>query len=241
MITAPVSRQLAVADRARSIAFYRDVLGFEARDEREVVSGPARIEFVTTDDAFDSTYQRRPRGSASLFFETDDVAAMHDAIAARGGKPSEVEKVNWIKMRMFEVRDPDGHVVWFGRSFQEPDRERDPFRQLRQLLPELPVASVPAAVKHYVDVLGFHVNYARDYLGVMDRDDVTLLLIPRTEQQPGIGSCYAYIRDADALHAELVGRGANVRGEPVSHPWGLRDFAVLDPDGNRLTFGQTFE
>ena len=50
-----------------------------------------------------------------------------------------------------------------------------------------------------------------------------------------------YIRDADALHAELVAKGADVQGEPVSYPWGLRDFAVLDMAGNQIRFGQTFE
>jgi uncharacterized glyoxalase superfamily protein PhnB len=70
---------------------------------------------------------------------------------------------------------------------------------------------------------------------------VTVLLIARTEQHTGIGSCYFYIRDADALHAELLAKGANVQGEPVSYPWGLRDFEVLDMAGNRLRFGQTFE
>ena len=36
------------------------------------------------------------------------------------GRPSS-PRPNWIKYRMFEVRDPDGHVLWFGQSFQERD------------------------------------------------------------------------------------------------------------------------
>jgi uncharacterized glyoxalase superfamily protein PhnB len=75
----------------------------------------------------------------------------------------------------------------------------------------------------------------------MDRDDMRLLLIERTEHHTGIGSCCFYALDADALHAELVASGANVQGEPVSHPWGLREFKVLDLEGNRLSFAQTFE
>ena len=74
----------------------------------------------------------------------------------------------------------------------------------------------------------------------MDRDDNTILLIVRTGRHSGIGSCYVYLRDADALHAELLAKGANVQGEPISYPWGLRDFRVLDLAGNRMTFGQTF-
>jgi uncharacterized glyoxalase superfamily protein PhnB len=76
---------------------------------------------------------------------------------------------------------------------------------------------------------------------VLDRDDVTVLLIARTEKHTGIGATYVYVRDADALHAELVAKGANLQGEPVSRPWGLRDFRVLDLEGNELTFGQPFE
>ena len=56
---------------------------------------------------------------------------------------------------------------------------------------------MPAGVKYYCDVLGFHINYAQHDLGVMDRDDVTVLLIAKTEEHTGIGSCYIYVNDAD--------------------------------------------
>jgi uncharacterized glyoxalase superfamily protein PhnB len=67
------------------------------------------------------------------------------------------------------------------------------------------------------------------------------LLIARTEQHRGIGSFSAYVADADALYGELLAKGAHVLGPPVSHPWGLRDFRVIDLEGNRITFAQTFE
>ena len=108
-------------------------------------------------------------------------------------------------------------------------------------MPELPLDDVPAGVAYYRDVLGFKVNYAQHDIGVMDRDDVRILLIARTRAHRGAGSCYVYVSDADALHAELTGKGAEVQGEPVSRPWGLREFAVLDPEHNRITFGQPFE
>ena len=247
-ITAPMSRFLSVVDTSRSIAFYRDILGFEVQSGRgdeapsdvEVVHGPARIWLGVHDTAVDGAGRHRPPGAAILFFQTDDVSAMHACVLARGGTPSEVAKVNWIKMRMFEVRDPDGHTLWFGQSFQEPGPS-DPLPLLRKALPELPLNDVPAGVAYYRDVLGFGVNYEQHDLGVMDRDAVTVLLIARTPRHKGIGSCYVYIRDADALHAELKANGANVLDDPVSHPWGLREFHVLDLEGNRLTFGQTFE
>jgi predicted enzyme related to lactoylglutathione lyase len=100
-IVAPVSRSLAVADAVRSAAFYRDVLGFEIHqgpDGTEATCGPALLHFGA-----------RGPGRAIVFFETDDIDAMHSDIRARGGPTSEIVKVNWIKMRMFEIRDPDGN------------------------------------------------------------------------------------------------------------------------------------
>jgi catechol 2,3-dioxygenase-like lactoylglutathione lyase family enzyme len=249
-IVAPVSRHLSVADVELAIAFYRDILGFDISSETEgdgfsaeaqAVLGPAQIQLSSQVGAYDSTGELRPRGAAILFFQTDDVAAMREAILTRGGTPSELEKVNWIKMRMFEIVDPDGHRIWFGQSFQEPSPPRDPNRQLRRALPQFPLDDVAKGVAYYRDILGFKINHAQDDLGVMDRDDITILLIERTERHTGIGSCYVYINNADTLHAELSKRGANLQGEPVSHPWGLRDFSVLDLEGNQIWFGQTFE
>ena len=37
---------------------------------------------------------------------------------------------------------------------------------------------------------------------MMERDEVSLLLIARTVQHGGIGSAYFYVRDVDGLHAE---------------------------------------
>lgn len=242
-IVSPVSRQLSVADIDRSLAFYRDVLGFEARESPvvEVVSGPARIELSTQETAYDSTGEQRPRGAAILFFETDDVAGLRQAVVARGGTASVLEKVNWIKMGVFQISDPDGHTLWFAQSFQEADRPKDSARQLLQALPGLPLSDVARGVEYYQRVLGFHVNYAQHDLGVLYRDDVTVLLIQRKPEHSGVAFCEAYVHDADALHAELVGRGAQVQGAPVSHPWGLRDFQVLDQEGNRIAFAQPFE
>ena len=41
--------------------------------------------------------------------------------------------------------------------------------------------------------------------------------------------------------AKVTVRLAGVQGEPVSQPWGLREFRVLDLEDNELRFGQPFE
>jgi catechol 2,3-dioxygenase-like lactoylglutathione lyase family enzyme len=239
-----VSRELRVTDLDNSLAFYRDVLGFGVRSAEgadvsarivDVVSGPAHIQLVK-----DPAFARASEQRAVLFFETSAVVGMRAALTARGGAPSELQNVNWIKMQVFEVRDPDGHTLWFGQSLDAPHPYR-PEPMMRTIMPSFPLADVGAGVAYYRDVLGFTVNYAQHDIGVMDRDDVRILLVARTEQYTGIGSCYVYVRDADALHAELRQRGADVQGEPISHTWGLRDFTIGDLEGNEITFGQPFE
>src|SRR3954470_2981346 len=105
-------------------------------------------------------------------------------------------------------------------------------QKFERVMPEFPLADVAAGVAYYRDVLGFSVNYQQDGFAVMDRDRARILLITKTGQHKGIVSCYVYVADADALHAELTGKGANVEAAPVSRPWGLREFRVFDPEGN---------
>lgn len=243
-IVAPVFRELPVTDPARSGAFYRDILGFEVAEHGSadgsgaVVDarlGPARLVFVAGD---------RTATPHTVFFETNDVVALRDSIAARGGAPSSIDRVNWIRMRAFQLRDPDEHVLWFGQSLHTPLRNvHTPpgHGQLRQIMPAMPHRDVAAGIAHYRDVFGFTVNYAQANLGVMDRDSVRVLIVGRAADREVTGSCYVYVEDADALHAELVAKGAHVEGPPVTHPWGLRDFWVHDLEGNEITFGQTFE
>ena len=45
------------------------------------------------------------------------------------------------------------------------------------------------------------------------------------------------VSDIEALHADLVERGAKVLKEPQDYDYGLRDFDVADLDGNMIFFG----
>lgn len=42
------------------------------------------------------------------------------------------------------------------------------------------------------------------------------------------------VRDVDATHRELVGRGVDIVRPPVDEPWGLREMWIADPDGLRI-------
>jgi len=71
------------------------------------------------------------------------------------------------------------------------------------------------------------------------RDDVALHLISasRTNRRAGNGGICIFVRDVDAVRAELAARGAKVVKPPEDYAYGMRDFDVFDLDGNQLTFG----
>jgi uncharacterized glyoxalase superfamily protein PhnB len=55
--------------------------------------------------------------------------------------------------------------------------------------------------------------------------------------QPGSAGCYVVTDDPDGLHARAVRAGARVVQDLHDTDYGSRDFAVLDPEGNRWSFG----
>ena len=55
----------------------------------------------------------------------------------------------------------------------------------------------------------------------------------------GQGALSIFVDDVDALYAELVGRGARIIVPAADRAYGMRDFSVLDPDGNVLVFGMS--
>jgi uncharacterized glyoxalase superfamily protein PhnB len=45
----------------------------------------------------------------------------------------------------------------------------------------------------------------------------------------------------NALHDEVVKRGATIAVALATRPYGIRDFSVLDPNGVMVVFGQDWD
>ena len=58
---------------------------------------------------------------------------------------------------------------------------------------------------------------------------------------PDMFDLYVYVDDVEALHAELVKRGAEIVNGPVHTEYGMHDFRVRDPEGYILAFGKVPE
>jgi uncharacterized glyoxalase superfamily protein PhnB len=114
--------------------------------------------------------------------------------------------------------------------------------------PVLRVPDVVAAAEHYRDRLGFEINFLwgepptyatthRDHVMVhFTKSDA----VP-TPQPDSVSNIYVFVSDIDDVYEELKGRGAKIAAEPETWPYGMREFAVEDPYGYRLCFGEGVE
>ena len=119
---------LNVQDIDRSLAFYRDAVGFELASSQEALEernwcylrngdihlmldgGTGEGEALFDPDAVpeDGAWP------AIYYFYPDDVVAMHRQLAASGYDVSELY-VTPYGMREFWLKDPDGHLLTFGQ------------------------------------------------------------------------------------------------------------------------------
>jgi uncharacterized glyoxalase superfamily protein PhnB len=108
-------------------------------------------------------------------------------------------------------------------------------------IPVLSVGDIESALDYYQRVLGF----TRDWiwgqppeLAGIYRDRIELQLAQRGRLGPP-GPSHVYLRGSgvDALFDAFSDAGAQILEPIADRPYGLRDFALLDPCGNRLDFG----
>jgi catechol 2,3-dioxygenase-like lactoylglutathione lyase family enzyme len=104
------------------------------------------------------------------------------------------------------------------------------------------VRDIAASLAYFRDALGFEIAFTYGeptyYAGVC-RGAVTIHLqaASHTARPAGAASLSVFVGSADALHEELLERGARILKEPATYPYGMRDFDVADLDGNTLIFG----
>jgi catechol 2,3-dioxygenase-like lactoylglutathione lyase family enzyme len=106
------------------------------------------------------------------------------------------------------------------------------------------VRDIADSTKYYRDVLGFDVTFQYgepNFYVCLCRDEVSIHLISdgKTKRIAGNGGVCVFVRDVDAVYAELSGRNAVIGRPPQDYAYGMRDFDVSDPDGNQLTFGMS--
>ncbi len=115
--------------------------------------------------------------------------------------------------------------------------------------PYFPVADVASIGTYYHDVLGFLCEYSagnppefaiysRGGSPIMFRRTPDPALISPNERQGGTWDVFFWVSDVEVLHEELARKEAVVVYPPTVQPYGMKEFAIRDPNGYVLGFGQ---
>jgi catechol 2,3-dioxygenase-like lactoylglutathione lyase family enzyme len=106
-------------------------------------------------------------------------------------------------------------------------------------IPVIPVQDVPAAVAFYRDKLGFAPVFEMDGYAVIQRAPVEFHLDGFAEWPRPQTTCRVNLTGVDELYADIEPKGIVDPKEPLAtQPHGMRQFSVLDPWGNRITFAE---
>lgn len=113
---------------------------------------------------------------------------------------------------------------------------------VKVIIPTLPVSDLARTHRYYVDVLGFVEPWGwgdpPQYGGVqakpLEMPAFHFTVVPG-DVVPG--EAYVIVDDVDGLFARVKEAGADFVVEVDDRPYGMRDFMVTDPDGNKLSFG----
>lgn len=115
---------------------------------------------------------------------------------------------------------------------------------LRRAVPVLASLDIFKTVAFYKDKMGFDkVGWKDKDYAVIGRDKVEIHFWKCNDKiHPENTSCYIYVEDVNGLYEELKPKGVvHPNGPLKNQPWGTREFAVLDADGNMIKFGQNLK
>ncbi|MCU0854265.1 MAG: VOC family protein [Rhodobacteraceae bacterium] len=119
--------------------------------------------------------------------------------------------------------------------------------RLEKLSPILPCREVAAAEAFWLR-LGFATEYRDDDYLLIRREGAEVHFWRNPALDPALNDAGAYLRasDVDALDREWGALGLPGAGIPrlvrvEDKPWGMRELALVDPDGNLIRAGQETE
>jgi len=123
-----------------------------------------------------------------------------------------------------------------------PDLPTSDPQQFYQGAPLLLVPDVPATADFYRRVLGFKTDVGAETpeYCVVWRENAAVHLAKGAQAPAGV-RIFFWVKDVNALCAEVIGRGAAIAVPIETRSYGIRDFSIRDPNGVELVFGQDWD
>ncbi|MEP2240397.1 MAG: VOC family protein [Maribacter sp.] len=116
---------------------------------------------------------------------------------------------------------------------------------LLSIQPKLPMRNKTATKNYYIDILGFKEVGDKDYdeylMVEKDHIEIHFFLFETINPKENYGQVYIRTQDIDNLYQSFLKNKIAIHpnGKLAVKPWKQKEFSLLDPDNNLLTFGQS--
>jgi hypothetical protein len=117
---------------------------------------------------------------------------------------------------------------------------------LIEVHPKLPMRNKTITKDFYINQLNFEVFGDSEFDGylMLKKDKIQLHFFEFSSLNPkeNYGQVYIRTNDIDELYQHLINSNISIHpnGKLELKPWGQKEFSILDPDSNLLTFGQNY-
>lgn len=116
---------------------------------------------------------------------------------------------------------------------------------LTSVNPKLPMRNKDVTKDYYINKLGFKDVGKEDYDGylMVEKDHIQIHFFEFKELDPkeNYGQVYIRTTEIDQLYQSFLNNkvGIHPNGHLQTKPWRQKEFSLLDPDNNLLTFGES--
>jgi catechol 2,3-dioxygenase-like lactoylglutathione lyase family enzyme len=108
----------------------------------------------------------------------------------------------------------------------------------------LAVNDLEASKEFYCQKLGFIEDFSVEGWSFLSRGACKLRLghcadvLPISKCQDHSWFAYLHVRDISCLYEEVLQQNVQIWHKLEAKPWGMREFAIVTPDGHRIVFGE---
>jgi uncharacterized glyoxalase superfamily protein PhnB len=116
---------------------------------------------------------------------------------------------------------------------------------LTAINPKLPMRNKAITRDFYINQLGFKELGNADYEGYLmvqkDSIEIHFFEFPTINAVENYSGVYIRVQDIETVYNNFLNNGVSIHpnGPLEIKPWGQKEFSILDPDHNLLTFGQS--
>ena len=115
---------------------------------------------------------------------------------------------------------------------------------LTAVQPKLPMRDLNLTKAYYLDKLGF-TQFGGDYPDYLmvkkDAIEIHFFAFKDLDPAENYGQVYIRTNNIESLYQQMLDNKVAIHpnGDLQTKPWGQKEFSLLDPDNNLLTFGQS--